>query len=160
MMFHRAVHLEFKEGTRLEVLFRDGVVKSYDIAVLFERYPQLKVLEDRSLFCSGKLMAYGIVWNDDLDIETEAIYEDGATVRVATTMPNATAGEAVLAARARKGWSQKQLSQASGIDQSDISKIERGVANPSVSTLARIAEALGCELRISIAEVEQDNPSC
>jgi len=32
----------------------------------------------------------------------------------------------------------------------DISKIERGIANPSVATLDRIAKALGGQLAISI----------
>ena len=151
-MFHKAVHLEFKEGTRLEVTFRDGIVKSYDMAVLFEKHPQLTAVEDRTLFCSGKLMGfYGIVWNDELDIEVETIYESGETVAVGVPSPSVAAGEAVLAARALVGWSQKQLAEACGIDQSDISKIERGMANPSVSTLSRIAKALGCELRISIS---------
>jgi len=36
------------------------------------------------------------------------------------------------------------------MDQSDLSKIERGVANPSVSTLERIANALGGTLSINI----------
>ena len=60
-------------------------------------------------------------------------------------------GEAVLSARAKKGYTQKQLSEATGIDQSDISKIERGVANPSISTLNKIAMALGMQLYVSIA---------
>ena len=54
-------------------------------------------------------------------------------------------------ARAKKGYTQKQLSEATGIDQSDISKIERGVANPSISTLNKIAMALGMQLYVSIA---------
>ena len=45
---------------------------------------------------------------------------------------------------------QKELSEITGIDQSDISKIERGIANPSVGTLYRIAAALDSELVISI----------
>ena len=57
---------------------------------------------------------------------------------------------AVASARALSGMSQKQLAAATGIDQSDISKIERGVANPSVSTLERIAKALGGQLAIHI----------
>ena len=60
-------------------------------------------------------------------------------------------GNAVAAARAKKGISQKELSEATGIDQSDLSKIERGVANPSVGTLNRIAEALDAKLFVSIA---------
>ena len=129
-MFHKAVELRYLEGTALEVVFQDGIVKRYDMSSLFEKYPQLQALKDRDLFLSGELMgAYGIRWNDDLDIETET----------------------VASARALSGMSQKQLAVATGIDQSDISKIERGVANPSVSTLERIAKALGGQLTIHIA---------
>ena len=81
-MFHRAIDFKLLEGTALEVTFQDGMVKRYDMSALFSKYPQLKALEDRTLFLSGKLMgAYGIRWNDDLDIETETIYEEGETVR-------------------------------------------------------------------------------
>ena len=151
-MFHKAIEMHFLEGTAMEVTFQDGKVKRYDMASLFEKYPQLRALEDRELFLSGKLMgSYGIIWNDDLDIETETIYEDGITVREEQPAVNQTAASAVLSARAQSGMSQKQLAVATGIDQSDISKIERGVANPSVSTLERIAKALGGRLAISIA---------
>ncbi|MBQ7669760.1 MAG: DUF2442 domain-containing protein [Clostridia bacterium] len=77
-MFHKAVELKFKEGTRIEVTFDTGEVKSYDISVLFEKYPQMKALEERDLFVSGKLMgSFGIVWNDELDLEVETVYEEG-----------------------------------------------------------------------------------
>lgn len=150
-MFHKAANLEFREGTVLDLTFQDGKVKRYDMAVLFEKYPQLCALKNRELFLSGKLMgAYGIVWNDDLDIEAETIYEEGETVGTVKLAASVMAGNAVAAARARKGFSQRELSEATGIDQSDISKIERGAANPSVGTLNRIAEALGARLFISI----------
>lgn len=150
-MFHKAVNLEFGEGTVLDLTFQDGKVKRYDMAVLFEKYPQFCALKNRELFLSGKLMgAYGIVWNDDLDIEAETIYEEGETVGTVKLAASVMAGNAVAAARARKGVSQRELSEATGIDQSDISKIERGAANPSVGTLNRIAEALDARLFISI----------
>ena len=150
-MFHKAANLEFREGTVLDLTFQDGKVKRYDMAVLFEKYPQLCTLKNRELFLSGKLMgAYGIVWNDDLDIEAETIYEEGETVGTVKLTVSVMAGNAVAAARARKGFSQRELSEATGIDQSDISKIERGAANPSVGTLNRIAEALGARLFISM----------
>ena len=122
------------------------------MASLFGKYPQLQALNDRELFLSGKLMgSYGIMWNDDLDIETETIYEDGITVREDPPATSQSAASAVSSARAMMGMSQKQLSAITGIDQSDISKIERGIANPSVATLERIAKALGGQLTISIA---------
>ena len=150
-MFHKAIDLKLLEGTSLEVSFQDGIVKRYDMSVLFSKYPQLKQLEDRSFFLSGKMLgAYGIVWSDDLDIETETIYEDGETVRHEKLIVQQESAHAVAAARAIAGISQKQLAELSGIDQSDISKIERGIANPSVATLDRIAKALGGQLAISI----------
>ena len=150
-MFHKAIELKLLEGTALEVSFQDGIVKRYDMSALFSKYPQLKQLEDRDLFLSGRMMGvYGIVWNDDLDIETETIYEDGETVRKEMLTISKASSQAVAAARAAAGISQKQLAALSGIDQSDISKIERGIANPSVATLDRIAKALGGQLNISI----------
>ena len=82
--------------------------------------------------------------------EAETVYEDGETVRVETGAYQGASAKAVAAARAQAGLSQKELAERTGIDQSDISKIERGVANPSVATLERIAAALGGELSVSI----------
>ena len=111
-MFHKAIDLKFLDGTSLEVCFQDGVVKRYDMRVLFSKYPQLKQLEDRALFLSGNLMgAYGIVWSDDLDIETETIYEDGETVRHETLIIHQESAHAVSAARAIAGISQKRLAE-------------------------------------------------
>ena len=46
------------------------------MATLFDKYPQLRALADLKLFLSGHLAGfYGIIWNDDLDIETKTIYE-------------------------------------------------------------------------------------
>lgn len=151
-MFHKAINLEFNEGTELAVTFQDGKVMQFDMADLFGKYPQLAALRDRELFLSGKLEGpYGIVWNDELDLEVETVYEEGLLIRQERPAANIMVGEAVLAARARKGYSQTELSKLSGIDQSDISKIERGVANPSVDTLDRIAKALDASLIVSIA---------
>lgn len=150
-MFHKAVKLNYREGTVLEVTFRDGVIKQFDVAVLFDKYPQLKALKNRDLFLSGRLMgAYGIVWNENLDLETATIYEEGVQVGKELISAAITAGDAVAAARAEKGLSQKELAKISGVDQSDISKIERGVGNPSVNTLSKLARAMDAELVIHI----------
>ena len=150
-MFHKAIKLVLNGGTSLELTFQKGEVKAYDMAALFPKYPQLEALRNRELFLSGKLMgSYGIIWNDDLDIEAETIYEDGVTVRQETAPINFRVANAVTSARAAAGKSQMELATLTGIDQSDISKIERGAANPSIATLNRITEALGKTLQISI----------
>ena len=149
-MFHKAVNLKYLKDTSMEVTFEDGSVRKYDMSVLFDRYPTLRALEDRKLFLSGKMHSYGIVWNDEIDIDMETIYEDGELLQQHRIVVYSISAQAVASARAAKGISQKRLSELSGIDQSDISKIERGVANPSIATLNRIAQALGGRLSVSI----------
>ena len=122
-MFHKALELKYLDGTALEVRFQDGMVKRFDLASLFEKYPQLRALEDRELFLNGKLMGpYGIIWNDELDLEVETVYEEGETVRSGKPQANMIAAQAVSAARAKSGLYQKQLAELTGIDQSDLSK--------------------------------------
>ncbi len=56
--------------------------------------------------------------------------------------------KAILQARAEKAFTQKDLSAATGITQSDISKLENGNANPSLRTLKKIAAAFNMQLQI------------
>jgi transcriptional regulator with XRE-family HTH domain len=56
--------------------------------------------------------------------------------------------KAMLNARKEEGLTQKELSDRSGITQSDISKLERGNANPSLRTLQRLAAGMGMKLRL------------
>lgn len=139
----------------LEVWFEDGTAKRYDMKRLFTRYPQLRALTDRNLFLSGKLKGgYGIVWNDELDVEAETIYDDGVPVKPSfNCYPHLS--QAVLTARAEAGISQMQLAELTGISQADISRMERGLANPSVSTLNRVAKALGCQLQIEFIKGQE-----
>ena len=47
--------------------------------------------------------------------------------------------QAIINARQQSGLTQKELSERTGIAQGDISKLERGSANPSMRTLQRLA---------------------
>ena len=57
-----------------------------------------------------------------------------------------------MTARIDAALTQKELAERSGIDRSDISKIEHGLTNPSVKTLRKIADACGLELRIDFVD--------
>lgn len=50
--------------------------------------------------------------------------------------------------REKRGLTQAQLAERCGIDQGDISRIERGSTSPTTRTLQRIAEALDAEVRL------------
>lgn len=56
--------------------------------------------------------------------------------------------KSILDSRNELGMTQKDLSEITGIHQSEISKIENGNANPSLKTLERIANAFGKKLKI------------
>jgi len=55
---------------------------------------------------------------------------------------------ALLNVRKEKNLTQKQLSELTGINQADISKIERGTANPSLRTLQRLATGMDMNVKI------------
>ena len=60
----------------------------------------------------------------------------------------------VISARNAADLTQKQLAQRSGVSQANISKIENGNYHPSLSTLKRIAGALGKRLVVSFDDPE------
>lgn len=57
-----------------------------------------------------------------------------------------TVGRTVRQARQRAGLSQEALADKAGIDRTYVSGVERGLRNPTVTILARLAAALGIEV--------------
>lgn len=55
---------------------------------------------------------------------------------------------AVALARHDKGWSQQELAKSAGTKQSRISEIENAKGNPRLSTLEKVTEALGLEIKL------------
>lgn len=55
---------------------------------------------------------------------------------------------ALMDARIKSGLTQKELSERTGISQSDISKFENGNGNPSLRTIQRLADGMGMKLRL------------
>lgn len=53
-----------------------------------------------------------------------------------------------IALRRKRRLTQAELARRSGVQQSEISRIERGTANPTVATLSALVNALGAELRL------------
>lgn len=54
----------------------------------------------------------------------------------------------VIELREKRGLTQAELAEFCGVDQGDISRIERGWTNPTARTLQRIAAALDADLRL------------
>ncbi len=150
-MQHKIISVRTKDNLILSATFLDGTVKDYHVRNLFSVYPQLMVLENRSIFDRVQVDAggYGISWTDELDLEAETIWEDGIIVEVLKTDIGKELAAKLSEARYQSGITQKQLAERTGIYQADISRIERGLGNPSVGTLQRLAEGMGMTIEIN-----------
>lgn len=141
-----AIKVKFLEDVKLEMTFQDGKVIRYDMSQMFEKYPQLEELRrNRKLFESGhlNLTGFAVVWNDELDFDATSIYDDGEVVGFIETPLSQQLGALLAKTRDEMNVTQKELSKKSHIDQGDISKIERGLGNPTIAKISKLFKALG-----------------
>ena len=61
--------------------------------------------------------------------------------------------DAVIALRLARGWSQAELAERAGTKQANISRLESGLANPSVKFLQKLASALSETLTIQLRPI-------
>ena len=82
-MFHKVKHVNALSDFKLSVQFSEGVTKIYNMEVVCSKLPQFNVLKkDARLFEEVVVDqgGYGIVWNDDLDLSCDELWEYGRTV--------------------------------------------------------------------------------
>ena len=149
---NKAIKLILKEKTTFDLYFLDGTVKRYDILSLADKFPQLNALKDRSLFLKGHIMGWsGVIWNDELDIDCDTVYEEGIDVtNEYDDIENAVIGYKIKEKRLELDLSHEALASKVGIDQSDLSKIEKGNANPSIKMIYKIVCGLDSRMSIDI----------
>lgn len=82
-MFHKVKNVASLPDYRLSVQFSEGVTKLYDVKPLFDKLPVFKQLIDNvPLFgcVSVDVGGYGIIWDDDLDLSCDELWENGIVV--------------------------------------------------------------------------------
>lgn len=82
-MFHKIKCIAALPDFKLSVQFAVGVTKIYDMAPLVEKLPVFEELKyDVQLFncVEVDVGGYGIIWNDDLDLSYDELWENGVTV--------------------------------------------------------------------------------
>jgi ribosome-binding protein aMBF1 (putative translation factor) len=57
-------------------------------------------------------------------------------------------GRRFVEARQKRNWTQQKLAEKTGLNQSEISNIESGQANPTYKTLQTVAAALGGKIEL------------
>lgn len=138
----------------LLVGFASGEYKQLDLKPIIEKYPPFKSLtEVAGLYEQVKIDVggYGLIWNDDLDISADGIYEKGLPCEPPRDIDayRQRLIEEFVKARKSVGLSQKQLEILSGIPQSCIARTEKGITDPQLTTLLKILEPLGLTLSIT-----------
>lgn len=81
---HNPPHIHALPDYCLSVQFVEGITKTYDVKPLFAKWAPFKSLEnDQELFSSVEVDVggYGIIWNDDLDLSCDELFENGVTVK-------------------------------------------------------------------------------
>ena len=86
--------------------------------------------------------------SDLQELKIELMQDPAFKKEYESLQPEMDITRAILDARIQAGMTQMQLSEKSGISQADISRLERGTRNPSLSLLKRLAEAMDSTLRI------------
>ena len=81
-MFHKIKNISPLPDYRLSVQFAEGCTKIYDVKPLFDTIPVFEELQDICLFSdvTVDVGGHGIVWNDDLDLSCDELWENGVAI--------------------------------------------------------------------------------
>jgi len=84
VMFHKVKAVNTLPDFLLSVQFAEGVTKLYDVKPLFEKWTIFQWLK-RHPECfpdvAVSVGGYGIIWNDDLDLSCDELYENGVEIK-------------------------------------------------------------------------------
>lgn len=86
--------------------------------------------------------------NDFQKFKEELLKDPEVRMEYEALKPEYEVIRALVGARIEQNLTQEQLAQASGIRQSNISRIENGTCSPNVETLQKLAAAMGKKLHI------------
>lgn len=143
-MFNIITKVQAVKKNILNVTYADGKVFVFDVSTLFKKYPVFKQLKKGKLFKEVKVEegGYAIYWNDEIDLSSEYIYNHGKHIYDIISDLNIILGERVADRRNELEMSQRELAREAKIPQPEISKIEAGKGNPTVTTIQKIANVL------------------
>ena len=82
-MFHKVKNVFVLPDYKLSVQFSEGVTKLYDVKPLFDKIPAFKVFEKNPKKFSEVSVdtgGYGIVWNDEIDLSCDVLWEHGEKI--------------------------------------------------------------------------------
>ncbi len=82
-MFHKIKSVAPLPDYKLSIQFSEGTTKIYDVKPLFKKIPVFNSLFENAEEFTGVTVdigGYGIVWNDDLDLSCDELWENGVQI--------------------------------------------------------------------------------
>lgn len=139
-----------REDHTVDVTFFNGIVKRCDVEGLAQIYPEYhSVISGKHLFATAKVdrSKDHILWENGVKLGNESVWFNGVEIDVVTIDDAAIAfAERLRIMRESLFMTQKDLEERSGVYQADISKIERGEANPSLATMKKLTDSMNMSL--------------
>lgn len=82
-MFHKVKDVTALPNYKISIQFSEGITKIYNVKNLIENNPIFQKLKNENLFYSVEvdIGGYGILWNDDIDISCDELFENGETIK-------------------------------------------------------------------------------
>lgn len=150
-MFNKIVNLILMDNHIMLCGFKNHEWRRLDLKPLINKYPPFKVLKKDDFYKKGKidLGGFGVIWNDDIDISSDAIFEQGEKVSEICLKPTIDISAYLKELRNKSHLSQNDLSHLSGVSQSTIARIEKGEIDPTLGTVKKIIAPFGLKLVIS-----------
>lgn len=82
-MFHKVKSVSALPDFRLSVMFAEGVTKIYDVNPLISGHAAFRCFSDEPglfSYVEPDVGGYGIIWNDDVDLSCDELWENGVEV--------------------------------------------------------------------------------
>ncbi len=78
-MFHKIIEVIPLKNKILQVRFENKKVKYYDVKKIINEIEEFNVLKEQSIFdnVTVDIGGYAVIWNNDLDIDCEELYNNG-----------------------------------------------------------------------------------
>lgn len=81
-MFHKVKNVTPLKDYKLSIQFAEGITKIYNMENLIENNKMFFSLKNKEIFYSVEVDVggYGIIWNDDIDISCDELFENGEAI--------------------------------------------------------------------------------
>ena len=104
-----------------------------------------------------QIMNGGMAMSSYKDYKKRALQNPEVKAEYDALQPEYDIIQAIIDARVQQNMTQKDLSAKTGITQADISRIENGTRNPSLSMVKKLAQGLGMQLKLEFVPMPTKN---